>query len=150
MLSSLLTHSTTTQRTISDSSCTIQISKYANRRTSRCCQLALLHPLGWSASASFQLPACAPASNFNNDLYFRTRSPSHLVFEPQSPNLPLRRQRPLQYHTKEPSIRECARLPATGPLAFWEECRVRLEVDDGFRCSPGAGSTVQETLVPLF
>jgi len=42
------------------------------------------------------------------------------------------------------------RLPAIGPLAFWEECRVRLEVDDGFSCRPGAGSTVQETLVPLF
>ena len=56
---------------------------------------------------------------------------------------------PLQCHTKEPSIRKSAHLPAIGPLAFWEECRVRLEVDDGFSCSPGAGSTVQETLVPF-
>jgi len=75
------------------------------------------YPLGWSASASFLLPACAPASNFNNDLYSRTRSPSHLAFEPQSSNLPLRRQRPLQSHTKGPSIRKSARLPAIRPLA---------------------------------
>ena len=145
MLSSLLTHSMTTR-----CSCTVQISKYGNRRTSRCRRLALLHPLRWSASASFQLPACGPASNFNNDFYFRTRSPSHLAFEPQSSNLPLRQQRSLQCHTKEPSTRKSARLPAIGPLAFWEECRVQLEVDNGFSCSPGAGSTVQETLVPFF
>ena len=128
MLSSLLTHSTTTRRTISDNSCTVQISKYANRRTSRCCRLALLHPLGSSASASFLLPACAPTSNFNNDLYFRTRSPSHLAFEPQSSSHPLRRQCPLQCHTKEPSIRKSAHLPAIGPLAFKKPL---------YRCSEG-------------
>jgi len=60
MLSSLLSHSTTTRRTISDNLCTVQILKYANLRTSRCCRLALLHPLRWSASASFLLLACAP------------------------------------------------------------------------------------------
>jgi len=60
VLCSHLTHSTTTRRTISDNLCTVQILKYANLRTSRCCRLALLHPLRWSASASFLLLACAP------------------------------------------------------------------------------------------
>ena len=84
-----------------------------------------LYPLRWSASASLLLPACATASNVNNDLYFRTRSLSHLAFEPQSSNPPLRRQRPLQWHSKGPSIRKSARLPVIGPFAFWEECRVQ-------------------------
>lgn len=119
--------------------------QYANQWTSRCCRLAPLHPLRWSASASFLLPACAPPCNVNNDLYFRTRSPSHLAFEPQSSNLPLRRQRPLQWRSKGPSMRKSARLPVIGPFAFWEKCRVQLEVDDGFS-DPGAGLTVKKPL----
>jgi len=88
MLSFLLTHSTTTWWTISDNSCTMQISKHVNQWTLRCYRLAPLHPLIWSASASILLPVYAPASNVNNDLYFHTRSSSHLAFEPQSVKSP--------------------------------------------------------------